>query len=101
MGIPIYNIHHSKEIYGDPEVFRSERWDEELPKRHVYSFIPFGGGSRLCLGKNFSLMEQQVFLGMLLQRFELNMEGKPEVEIGKRSFLLNPKPKEIVFTLRK
>lgn len=50
--IPSYAIHHDPEIYPEPEVFDPERFSvENIRSRHNYSFLPFGEGPRMCIGK--------------------------------------------------
>jgi cytochrome P450 len=67
--------------YDEPEEFRPERWTREfersLPKG---AYTPFAGGPRVCLGKQFAMMEMRMILGTLLQRVEPNVpEGfKPD-----------------------
>lgn len=52
----VYSMHRRPEIYGmDAEVFRPERWDEDMPLKRssVYrkwGYLPFLGGPRRCLG---------------------------------------------------
>ena len=75
------DIHHSKEIYGDPENFRRERWsNEEQLKRKIPNncFIPFLIGPRTCIGNNFTLMEQKIFLISILQNFKLSLVNSNE-----------------------
>jgi cytochrome P450 len=61
--------HHSKEIWGDPLVFRPERFlEDSIPP---YSLTPFGGGVRRCLGASLGELEMRVVLKDILSRFEL------------------------------
>ncbi|MGB5694514.1 MAG: cytochrome P450 [Polyangiales bacterium] len=60
--------------YDDPEKFRPERWTRELERslpRGAYT--PFAGGPRVCLGKQFAMMEMRMILATLLQRVEPNI----------------------------
>ena len=55
-----YLIHHDADIYDDPYAFRPERFLEEGPG--TYTFIPFGGGRRRCLGASFAMVEMRLVL---------------------------------------
>ncbi|KXN74927.1 cytochrome P450 [Conidiobolus coronatus NRRL 28638] len=74
VSVSIYGIHHDPKIYKNPEEFNPERFLNGKYDTDVY--MPFGGGSRMCIGSNFSLIEQKVFLIMLLQKFKVDI--KPE-----------------------
>src|SRR5439155_6002914 len=50
-----YLVHHDTEVYGDPYNFRPERFLDEPPG--TYTWIPFGGGRRRCLGASFAMLE--------------------------------------------
>lgn len=81
--INISALHHSKEVYGDPEVFRPERWSpEEQAKRKIpkHAWIPFSGESRVCIGNQFSLAEQKIFLSHLLSKFKITALDKFHVQ---------------------
>lgn len=50
--IPIKSIHWDEKVYKDPWIFDPKRFSEENKKdRHPFSFIPFGEGPRICIGK--------------------------------------------------
>jgi len=70
LGINIYNIHHHHDHWKDPFTFNPERFSPENMKgHHKFSYLPFSLGPRMCLGNNFSLIEQRLFLTRLLQKF--------------------------------
>ncbi|CAG8507788.1 3283_t:CDS:2 [Ambispora gerdemannii] len=79
----VYSIHHSKEIWGaDVEEFVPERWLNEKNKSNLNRhFYPFGGGSRLCIAMNFSLMEIRIALAALMINFEFDMVKGQDLEI--------------------
>jgi cytochrome P450 len=72
-----YLVHHDADIYPDPYAFRPERFLEQSPG--TYTWIPFGGGRRRCIGASFALLEMKLVLRAALQRHELRPAGEPEV----------------------
>ncbi|MBB4078795.1 cytochrome P450 [Lewinella aquimaris] len=87
IGIFIHGIHHSPRYYDAPEEFRPARMHPDLKKeRHPFSFIPFGGGPRQCIGSHFAMLEMQLLLGHLLEHFDVESVGK----------LPDPQPKPFV-----
>jgi cytochrome P450 len=62
-----YLVHHDPEIYDDPYSFRPERFLENPPG--TYTWIPFGGGRRRCLGASFAMLEMKVVLRAVLSRY--------------------------------
>jgi hypothetical protein len=69
--------HRLAELWPDPESFRPERWESDpLP----YSFVPFGGGYRRCIGFAFATLELKVMLARIVQQVDLEAvpaDGSP------------------------
>lgn len=68
--IPIRAIHYDPKWYPNPTQFQLDRWLGDAPaQRHRYSFIPFGGGHRVCIGEHFARLESRVVTARILQKF--------------------------------
>jgi cytochrome P450 len=66
--------HHDARWFPDPKAFKPERWaDPAMKQLPTYAYYPFGGGERLCIGKSFALMEAQLLLATVAQRFRLDV----------------------------
>ncbi len=78
-----YATHRLERYFPDPERFDPERFTPEaeaaLPK---YAYIPFGGGPRVCIGNRFAMMEAQLVLATLFQRFEFELARPLPVELN-------------------
>jgi cytochrome P450 family 6 len=75
--IPILGIHYDEEYYPDPEKFDPERFNEENKKsRHHYAHLPFGEGSRICIGMRFGLMQSKVGIASLLKQYKFTVSKK-------------------------
>ena len=76
--------HHLPEVFPEPFRFRPERFTEEaraaLPKG---AYIPFGGGSRTCIGMRFGLLEVRTIAAAIRERFTLEL-AEPEREMSIR-----------------
>jgi cytochrome P450 len=76
-----YLIHHDPEIYPDPDRFQPERFLDEQPG--TYTWIPFGGGCRCCLGASFAMLEMKIVLRNALSTLELQ-SGAAGPEVARR-----------------
>jgi cytochrome P450 len=84
-----YLVQHDPTIYPNPYEFRPERFLDETPG--TYSWIPFGGGRRRCLGASFALLEMKVVLRAVLSRAELASAPGPTEGSRRRAITLSPR----------
>ncbi len=67
-----YITHRHPDFWEDAEVFNPDRFSPELAaNRHRMAYFPFGGGPRLCIGKDFALVEATLILAMIAQEYRL------------------------------
>lgn len=79
VSIPAYVAHRDPAIFSDPEAYRPERWlqdDETRIKQMRAVFIPFSTGARACVGRNITMIEQQMLLGTLVHRYGFDLPSK-------------------------
>jgi cytochrome P450 len=83
-------IHRRGDRYPQPLEFRPERFlGEDAPD--TYTWIPFGGGVRRCLGASFALMEMRTVVRRVLERTELQAVGAKPEPIERRGITMVPK----------
>ena len=80
-------VHLRDDIYPEPFEFRPERFIETPPG--TYTWIPFGGGMRRCVGSAFALFEMRAVLRAVLTTFDIEAVGGPE-RIARRSLTIVP-----------
>lgn len=75
--LPIYMYHHHPAFWEAPTKFDPERFSPERSAgRHPFAWIPFGAGQRLCIGRDFAMLEGQMILATILQQFTLTPLAK-------------------------
>jgi cytochrome P450 len=67
--VSILLLHHREDVYENPFAFQPERFLDRKPG--TYTWIPFGGGIRRCLGATLAMAEQRVVLGAIARRTDL------------------------------
>jgi cytochrome P450 len=85
----IFLTHRNPDVYPEPERFRPERFLER--PAGTYEWIPFGGGTRRCLGASFALFEMKIVLGEVLRRFDLVTTAEPGERIARRAITFSPR----------
>ena len=76
-----YVTHRHPALWEHPEVFDPERFTPERSAgRPHFAYFPFGGGPRMCIGNNFALMEMQLILATIAQRYKLRLVPGHPVE---------------------
>jgi cytochrome P450 len=77
VAMSILLVHHREDLYPEPFEFKPERWIGHKPS--TYEWIPFGGGTRRCLGASLAMAEMRVVLATMVRRLELEAD-RPEPE---------------------
>lgn len=87
--VSIYATHHDETYWPEPERFEPERFGAGT-QHAAYTYLPFGGGRRNCLGANFAQVEAKVVLSRIFQRYQLTLT-RPRVHIHMGA-TLEPRP---------
>jgi cytochrome P450 len=83
-------IHRRADLYPDPATFRPERFlGADAPD--TYTWVPFGGGTRRCLGASFAQMEMRIVLRRVLQRAALRAADPEPDKVQFRAITLSPR----------
>jgi cytochrome P450 len=85
----IWLIHTRADVYPEPFAFRPERFLENGPD--TYSWVPFGGSVRRCIGGAFAEFEMRIVLREVLTRCELVKADPMPERVARRNVTLSPK----------
>jgi cytochrome P450 len=82
-------LHRDPAVYTDPDRFDPERFLHDKP--NTYSWVPFGGGTRRCVGAAFANMEMDVVLRTVLRHFTIRTTNAPGEKWHHRGVAFTPK----------
>ncbi|MFL5818860.1 MAG: cytochrome P450 [Conexibacter sp.] len=93
-------LHHREDVYPDPYSFRPERFLGVKPG--TYTWVPFGGGIRRCLGATLAMAEQRVVLRAIARRTDMMApDPRPERVLHRNVTMIPAKGAEVVVTSRR
>jgi cytochrome P450 len=86
-----YVMHRDPRYYPNPHRFEPERWaPEQQASRPQFSYFPFGGGPRRCIGESFAWMEGVLVISTLAQKWKMRLVPGHRVKL-QPSITLRPK----------
>jgi cytochrome P450 len=98
--VPISLLHHREDLYPDPFSFRPERFLGIRPGG--YTWVPFGGGTRRCLGATLAMAEQRVVLRAIVKRTDMIApDPRPERIIQRNVTMIPAKRGRVVVAARR
>ncbi|MBD0281314.1 MAG: cytochrome P450 [Thermoleophilaceae bacterium] len=95
----IYLLHRRPDVYPAPRAFRPERFLER--PAGTYTWIPFGGGVRRCLGASFAQLEMKAVLREVISRFELGVGSRRPERRVRRAIVFAPSRGGEIVALRR
>jgi cytochrome P450 len=85
----IWLAHTRPQDYPEPYAFRPERFLERAPA--TYTWLPFGGGVRRCIGAAFAELEMRTVLDEVLSRFEIRPASAHSERVARRNVTFSPR----------
>ena len=89
VSVALGQAHFNAREFPDPELFDPDRFVGDRP--NVFAWIPFGGGTRRCVGAAFANMEMDVVLRTVLRRFTIETTAEPDEKWHSRGVAFTPK----------
>ena len=87
----VYGAHHASRYWQNPESFEPERFTKATEKlRTPFTYLPFGGGPRGCIGNNYAMLQILMILSDLLRRYDFHLIPGQTIE-ARPMVILRPK----------
>lgn len=96
VNVSIYLAHQREQVYPQPKMFRPERFLER--QFSPYEYLPFGGGSRRCIGAALAQLEIKLVLATILSRLQLGLVSPRPMKPIRRGLIMVPPTFEMVVT---
>jgi cytochrome P450 len=89
--VHVYGAHHAPKHWPDPETFDADRFMKGSEKlRTPFTYLPFGGGPRVCIGNHYAMLQILMILSDLLRRYDFHVEPGQTIE-ARPMVILRPK----------
>lgn len=86
-----YVIHHNPLYFEEPEEYKPDRWTDEFKARLPrFSYFPFGGGIRGCIGETFAWMEGILIIATIVQKWSMRLVQGQRIKLDP-AITLRPK----------
>ncbi len=94
--VSLFTMHHDPHFFAEPQRFDPQRWERSVPRPGTY--LPFGSGPHICVGRWFALLNVKIALSVMLQRFTLRIVPQARVDSRVRIALMprGPLPAEVL-----
>src|SRR6202000_2829976 len=79
--VHVYGAHHASRYWDDPETFNPERFVKGSEKvRAPFTYLPFGGGPRVCIGNHYAMLQILMILSELLRKYDFELTPGQTIE---------------------
>jgi cytochrome P450 len=87
----VYGAHHAQRYWESPESFQPERFIKTNEKlRTPFTYLPFGGGPRVCIGNQYAMLQILMILSDLLRKYDFQLTSGQKIE-ARPMVILRPK----------
>ena len=89
--VHVYGAHHAPKYWPDPETFETDRFLQANEKlRAPFTYLPFGGGPRGCIGNHYAMLQILMIMSDLLRRYDFQVVPGQKIE-ARPMVILRPK----------
>jgi cytochrome P450 len=79
--MPQWVMHRDPRFWPEPLAFQPDRFLKEAPRPRPWTYYPFGGGKRACIGRSFAMLEGPLVLATILQHADLDFDLRRPLEL--------------------